>query len=100
MASLGSPIWKPLPCPSTILAIIGNHRQHKNAMPEYMTIAEVCQLLRLSERTVYSLCRSGKLAGSFKVGRQWRVERTALEGWVRRCGEAPTDAPERPEEAV
>ncbi len=69
-------------------------------MTEFLTIPEVCDLLRLSERTVYDLCRSGTLAGAVKVGRQWRVERAAFEEWVRKGGEAASEAPERPEEAV
>ena len=47
-------------------------------MPEYLTIPEVCDLLRLSERTVYTMCRAKKLPGAVKVGNQWRVERRKL----------------------
>lgn len=47
-------------------------------MPEYLTIPEVCELLRLSERTVYTMCRAKKLPGAVKVGNQWRVDRNKL----------------------
>ena len=67
---------------------------------KFLTIQEVCELLRVSERTVYDLCRSGKLAGAVKVGGQWRVERAAFEAWVRKGGEAASGAPQRPEERV
>lgn len=51
-----------------------------------MTIPEVCELLRLGERTVYELCRRGKLGGAIKIGGQWRVERSAFEAWVKKGG--------------
>lgn len=41
---------------------------------EYLTIREVCDLLKIGERTVYHLCRTGKLGGAAKVGNQWRVD--------------------------
>ena len=47
-------------------------------MREYLTIPEVCDLLRLSERTVYTMCRAKKLPGAVKVGNQWCVERSKL----------------------
>ena len=67
-------------------------------MTEFLKIPEVSALLRVSERTVYDLCRSGKLAGAVKIGGQWRVERDAFEEWVRTGGEAQ-EAPEPPQEA-
>jgi excisionase family DNA binding protein len=44
----------------------------------FMTIEEVAELLRLSERSVYGLARKGELPGAVKVGRSWRVERATL----------------------
>lgn len=38
---------------------------------EVMTLEEVAQFLRVSERTVQRLIADGKLTG-IKVGRQWR----------------------------
>ena len=60
-------------------------------MPEFMTIKEVCDLLNLGERTVYDLCRQGKLAGSAKIGGQWRVDREKLLAWLAEGGEAAVD---------
>lgn len=51
-------------------------------MPEFLTIEEVCRLLKLSDRTVYDLCRHGKLPGAAKVGGQWRVNALELNGWL------------------
>ena len=47
-------------------------------MPEFLTISEVCDLLRLSERTVYTMCRAKRLPGAVKIGNQWRVDRNKL----------------------
>ena len=69
-------------------------------MTEFLKLQEVCEILRISKRTVYDLCRKGQLAGAVKVGRQWRVERTAFEEWVRKGRAATPEAPERPEECV
>ena len=57
-------------------------------MPEYLTIKEVCELLKLGERTAYHLCRTGRLAGAAKVGSQWRVNSVLLAGWLAKGGQA------------
>lgn len=69
-------------------------------MTEFLTLPEVCEILRISERTAYDLCRKGQIAGAVKVGRQWRVERTAFDEWAKKVGEASPATPERPEERV
>lgn len=56
-------------------------------MVELLTIREVCTVLRLGERTVYQLCRDGRLAGAVKVGGKWRVDRDALMEWVKKEGQ-------------
>jgi len=53
-----------------------------------LTIPEVCELLRLSERTVYDLCRKGKLGGTAKIGGKWRVNRRELLTWLKAGGSA------------
>lgn len=62
-------------------------------MDTFLTIPEVSVLLRLGQRTVYELCRQGRLGGAIKIGGQWRVERTALEAWVRQGGGHLKEAP-------
>ena len=57
-------------------------------MAEYLTIKEVCELLQIGERTVYQLCRTGKLGGAAKVGNQWRVNREELLAWLKAGGAA------------
>lgn len=48
----------------------------------FLTIPEVARLLRVGERTAYSLARAGELAGAVRVGNQWRVSRSALDRWA------------------
>ena len=62
-------------------------------MTKFLTIQQVCERLQLGERTVYEMCRQGKLPGAAKVGGSWRVDETALRDWLARGGEAG-----RPEE--
>lgn len=51
-------------------------------MPDYLTISEVAQLLRLGERTVYEMQRGGRIPGAAKVGGKWRVDRRKLVAWM------------------
>lgn len=57
-------------------------------MAEFLTIAEVCEMLKLGERTVYDLCRQGKLPGAAKIGGQWRVNADELSAWLKAGGAA------------
>ncbi len=64
-----------------------------------LTINDVCAQLELSERTVYDLCRRGKLPRAAKVSRQWRVGRELLGAWMATGGAASaTQAGPRDEE--
>ena len=59
---------------------------------EIMTIEEVAEYLRVSERTVYDWAQKGQLPGG-KLGTTWRFKRGDIEGWVNRCiGAAPASA--------
>ena len=48
---------------------------------ELLTIAEVAGYLKLSRRTAWRWCKSGRLPAA-KVGHQWRVARSDLENFV------------------
>jgi excisionase family DNA binding protein len=48
---------------------------------------EVCCVLRVTEQTVRSMIRDGRL-NAIKVGRGWRVERDALKRYVEGGGAA------------
>jgi PTS system nitrogen regulatory IIA component len=57
---------------------------------EIMTIEEVAEYLRVSERTVYDWAQKGHLPGG-KLGTTWRFKRSDLEGWVNRRISNSTD---------
>jgi PTS system nitrogen regulatory IIA component len=50
-------------------------------MHEIMTIEEVAEYLRVSERTVYDWAQKGDLPGG-KLGTTWRFKREDVEHWV------------------
>ena len=56
-------------------------------MTELLTIQEVADLLKLSDRTVYEMCRTDRLPGISKVGGKWRVDREKLVTWLESGGE-------------
>ena len=51
-------------------------------MPEdILTIREVADYLKVTERTLYRLVQEGKLP-AVKVGNSWRFRREDLERWI------------------
>ena len=50
-------------------------------MHEIMTIEEVANYLRVSERTVYDWAQKGELPGG-KIGTTWRFKSADIEKWV------------------
>ena len=52
---------------------------------QLLTIAEVAAYLKLSRRTAWRWCKSGRLP-AFKVGHQWRVAQRDLDEFIRRQG--------------
>jgi excisionase family DNA binding protein len=48
---------------------------------EILTLKEVAEYLKLTEKTAYRLAAEGKLPG-FKVGGSWRFKRTDLDTWI------------------
>lgn len=51
--------------------------------PDVLTIREVADLLRIGEKTAYTLVQNRELPG-FKVGGQWRFRRSDIEAWIER----------------
>jgi len=47
-------------------------------MDEILTVREVAEYLKLSRTTIWRWCLDGKLQ-AFKVGRSWRIHRSAIE---------------------
>ena len=48
---------------------------------ELLTILDVAGLLKVSDKTVYSLVKKSNLP-CFKVGGQWRFSRAAIDSWI------------------
>lgn len=53
------------------------------AMDQILTLGEIADLLKLSERTVYAMASAGELP-AFKVRGQWRMRTSDFESWVER----------------
>jgi excisionase family DNA binding protein len=48
---------------------------------QIMTLQEVAEYLKLTQKTAYRLAAEKKLPG-FKVGGSWRFKREDLEAWI------------------
>ena len=48
---------------------------------EVLTVKEVAGLLKLAEKTVYSMAQKGELP-AFKVRDQWRIRRADFDAWM------------------
>ena len=48
---------------------------------EILTVAEVAQLLKVAEKTVYTMAQNAELP-CFKVRGQWRCRRQDLDTWI------------------
>jgi excisionase family DNA binding protein len=50
---------------------------------EILTISEVAALLKIGEKTAYTMAQEGQLPG-FKVRGQWRFRRADIDQWFAR----------------
>ena len=48
---------------------------------DVLTIREVAALLKVGEKTIYSMAQSGELP-AFKVRGQWRFSRKDIDVWI------------------
>jgi excisionase family DNA binding protein len=48
---------------------------------EILTLPEVAELLKVAEKTVYSMAQKRQLP-AFKVGGQWRFKRVDIDQWI------------------
>ena len=48
---------------------------------EILTLKDVAALLKVAEKTIYTLAQRGDVPG-IKVGRQWRFRRQDLAQWI------------------
>lgn len=49
---------------------------------DIMTIREVAEYLKVTEKTTYRLAAEGSVPG-FKVGGSWRFRRSEIEKWIK-----------------
>lgn len=55
------------------------------AVPRFLTLTDVAEVLNVTVRQVYALVRGGDLRGIQIGGRgQWRIENTELEDYIAR----------------
>lgn len=54
---------------------------HKN--DDILTIRDVAEMLKLTEKTIYRLASEGEIPG-FKAGGSWRFRRDEIEAWTRK----------------
>ncbi|MCA1731757.1 MAG: helix-turn-helix domain-containing protein [Actinobacteria bacterium] len=58
-------------------------REPSDQLDPLLSTEEVAEYLGIGQATIYHWCREGRLP-AVKIGRRWRVRRTALEGFVRK----------------
>lgn len=50
---------------------------------EILTLPEVAQLLKVADKTVYTMAQKGEIP-AFKVRGQWRFKREDIDRWIER----------------
>lgn len=58
-----------------------------------LTLKEVSEYLKVTERTIYRLAASRKIP-AFKVGGSWRFSRADIDLWIRRQSDEVSDKDE------
>ncbi|MGS2723002.1 methylation-associated defense system helix-turn-helix domain-containing protein MAD1 [Porticoccus sp. GXU_MW_L64] len=58
---------------------------------DIMTVKEVAEYLKITEKTAYRLTAEGKIPG-FKVGGAWRFRRTEIEIWIENQSKKSSDS--------
>lgn len=61
---------------------------------EILTIPEVASLLKVAEKTVYTMAQKAQLP-AFKVRGQWRFKRVDLDTWIESQTVFPSDPKKR-----
>jgi two-component system response regulator (stage 0 sporulation protein F) len=52
-------------------------------MAELMTLEEVADYLRVTEKTIYRLLEKGSIPAT-KIGHQWRFDKASIDEWIQR----------------
>ena len=68
--------------------------RHESRVPviedQILTIKDVAAILKLAEKTVYSMAQDGEVP-AFKVRGQWRIRRVDFDNWIAKQAAAATD---------
>ncbi|MBZ4408643.1 helix-turn-helix domain-containing protein [Myxococcus sp. XM-1-1-1] len=51
------------------------------ALPDFLTVDEAANLLRVNRKTLYEAIRLGSVPGVVRIGKALRVQRDALLAW-------------------
>ncbi len=74
-------IFYPAP-PDGVLRLSGRSSAPPESGDELLSFGEAMKLLKIKRTSMYALLQSGRLRG-VKVGRLWRIERSALASYLR-----------------
>ncbi|MDF0605888.1 helix-turn-helix domain-containing protein [Neisseriaceae bacterium TC5R-5] len=55
---------------------------NNNSESGILTIKEVAEYLKVTERTIYRLAAAKKIPAFKKVGGTWRFRATDIDGWI------------------
>jgi excisionase family DNA binding protein len=66
---------------------------------EIMTLREVAEYLKLSEKTVSRMAQEGRIPAQ-KLTRQWRFQRNLINSWMANPNNGPVDQQQLPPEAT
>jgi excisionase family DNA binding protein len=62
---------------------------------EILTVPEVAKLLKVADKTVYTMAQNAELP-CFKVRGQWRFRRDDIDGWIAAQVTRPAATPKKP----
>jgi excisionase family DNA binding protein len=65
---------------SQVSQINGTQQSKKSC--NILTVQETAEYLRVSRSTIWRWCKDGTLSSAFKIGRNWRVHRSEVEGII------------------
>ncbi len=51
---------------------------------DVLSIEELCDILRIGRNRAYELLTNGTIA-SFRLGRNWKIPKMALENYLKQC---------------
>ena len=61
---------------------------------EILTLPEVAQLLKVADKTVYTMAQNGEIP-SFKIRGQWRFKRLDIDAWIAGLQQGPVASPQK-----